>query len=98
MELRTHPKANKDFLESYFYYEKQSGGLGERFYKEVKDAYAYIEKFPLRSRIIKGNYRRRSLKKFPFQIVYTYNKTKARISIVAIYHFSKHPAKRFRKF
>ncbi len=98
MELRTHPKANKDFFESYVYYEKESAGLGERFYKEVKDAYAYIEKFPLRSRIIKSNYRRCSLKKFPFQIVYTYNKAKARISIVAIYHSSRHPAKKFRKF
>ena len=98
MELRTHPKANNDFFESYFYYEKESKGLGERFYKEVKDAYAYIEKFPLRNRIIKGNYRRYTLKKFPFQIIYTFNKAKARISVIAIYHSGKHPGKRFRKF
>jgi len=98
MELRTHPKANEDFFESYFYYEKESTGLGERFFREVKDAYAVIEKFPLRNRIIKNNYRRYPLKKFPFQIIYTYNKAKARISVITIHHSNKHPAKRFRKF
>ena len=98
MELRTHPEANNDFFESYFYYEKVTEGLGERFYEEVKEAYSNIEKNPLRKRLIKGNYRVYLLKRFPFQIVYTYNKVKERISIIAIHHNSKHPKKRFRKF
>ena len=98
MELRIHLKANIDFFESYLYYETASTGLGERFYKEIAEAYAYIEKYPLRKSILRGNYRAYMLTKFPFQIIYTYNKTKKRISIAAIHHTSKHPKKRFRKF
>ena len=98
MELRTHPKANIDFFESYFYYETSSAGLGERFYREVKSAYAHIKQFPLRQRIIKGNYRICNLKVFPFQIVYSYNKVTKIISVYAIHHNSKNPKKRFRKF
>ena len=98
MQLRTHPEANKDFQASYIYYETESAGLGEKFYNEIKDAYKYIKEFPLRNSIIKGSYRRISLKKFPFEIVYTYSKTLNRISISSIHHTSKHPQKRFRKF
>ncbi len=98
MELRTHQKANEDFFDSYFFYETRSAGLGEDFYIEIQAAYAIIKKHPLRNRIIKGNYRVYNLKKFPFQIIYTYNKIRDRISISAIYHTSKNPKKRFRKF
>src|SRR5882757_840913 len=98
MELRAHQKANNDFFEAYFYYEAKSPGLGEHFYTEVKAAYLIIQDHPLKQRILKGIYLVLNLKTFPFQIIYSYSKILNRISIFAIYHNSKNPKKKFRKF
>ncbi len=98
MDLRTHPKANIDFFESYFYYETASEGLGERFYDEVKEAYRLITLSPLKYKIINRNYRVYYLSTFPFQVVYIFNQKIQLISISSIHHNSKNPKKRFRKF
>ncbi len=96
--LRFHHKALIDFDESYKYYEQQSKGLGERFAAEVDERLMQIKLHPLKPKLIKANYRIVFTKIFPFQIVYTFNKTTGRISVLALHHNSKNPKKRFRKF
>ena len=96
--VRFHPKALLDFTESYDYYENHSAGLGERFIAEADKVIAVVQQHPLRARTIKGNYRIINIHAFPFQIIYTFNKSMLRVSIIAAHHASKHPKKRFRKF
>ncbi len=98
MQLRLHPLAYIDIIESYDYYESQTSGLGEKFVDQLRVTFQIIESHPLRARIIKGHYRLLNLDIFPFQIIYTFNKELKRISIASIHHASKDPRKRFRKF
>jgi hypothetical protein len=41
-----HPEAEREFLTSVDYYADKAGGLGERFYQEIRRLVAEIEAAP----------------------------------------------------
>lgn len=65
------PAANHDIDEAMNWYDKQEGGLGNRFITEVQDRFIDILKFPLASRLIsETSVRRILLIRWPYFIYY----------------------------
>lgn len=83
--------AIKDIEESFYFYEDKQRGLGVRFKDEVKEDLEIIQKYPLSFSILFKNARKKSLDKFPFQIIYTVDEEKYEIAVIAIWHLKRNP-------
>jgi plasmid stabilization system protein ParE len=92
-----HELANKDFEESYDWYEKKEENLGERFAQAIRDTLKIIQDRPEMFHIIKQSFREASVSVFPYTIVYRFNKKKDAIFIVSIYHGKRNLKKKFRR-
>lgn len=89
--------AKEELKEAVSWYEEKQIGLGEDLNKEVTRKIEQIAKFPLRYPARRGYYRVALIKRFPYLIVYRYNKIKNLITILAVYHTSRNPKIKYRK-
>ena len=96
--VRLHPKADKDFIQAYAWYEEQKEGLGERFILTVREKMEAIannpETFGSRDN---PSFREALLQTFPYIIVYKIYMRKEEIFISSIHHAKKHPKKKYRR-
>ena len=70
--LTLHSEAKFEVAEAVAYYERQSKGLGIRFLSEAERAMRLIQANPsLAQRYKNSDFRRYSLRKFPFLIFYS---------------------------
>ena len=81
--------AEEEMIEAASYYQDQAVGLGEHFVAEVQHAVERIAENPMSGRIIKGETRRRLLRRFPFGILYRIEAEE--IVIVAVMHLRRRP-------
>ena len=81
--------AEEEMVAAAQYYEHQSLGLGTEFLTEVERATASIAAYPDAAQKVKGEFRRRLLKRFPFGVLYATSSDE--IVIVAIMHLSRRP-------
>ncbi|HYV94471.1 MAG TPA: type II toxin-antitoxin system RelE/ParE family toxin [Chitinophagales bacterium] len=88
---RLEDDAINDFVESFDFYEDRQMGLGVRFKDEVKENLEIIQRHPLSFSILFRNARKKSLDKFPFQIIYTVDEDKYEIAVIAIWHSRRNP-------
>jgi plasmid stabilization system protein ParE len=92
--LQLH-KAQIEILEAWEWYEDQQPGLGDRFKQEVaKKINAIVENpfhFPA-----KGKYREAHTDVFPYLIIFKFDQNKKMISIVSVFHTSRHPKRKYR--
>jgi len=72
-------------LDSAQYYESQAKGLGSAFLTEIQRAVKSIESWTL----VRGNTRRRLLKRFPYGILYRIEPVE--IVIIAVMHLHRNP-------
>ena len=86
-------KARKEIFESWVWFEEQQAGLGDRFEKEVFEQIELIAKNPLHYPLKKG-FREANTDKFRFLIVYRFNQRTRAITIVSVFHTSRHPRKK----
>ena len=93
-----HEKIQKDFNESFAWYESKKAGLGYEFMDLVENKILQIVDNPERYGS-KGNsrFREAHLRRFPFVIVFRIYKKKNEIFISAIHHTKKSPRKKYRK-
>ena len=71
------------------YYEAEVDGLGSSFLRELRTGVGEIKRHPLASRIIKGDFRRHLLSKFPFGIIYQVQRDT--IFVAAVMHLKRKP-------
>jgi plasmid stabilization system protein ParE len=69
--VRYHPAAEDELLNEIGYLELRVPGLGRRFYAEVRRAESLIAQFPESAREVLPRIRKRSLRKFPFSLIYS---------------------------
>ncbi len=81
--------AEEEMIAACRYYEHQSVGLGTEFLTEVERTIAAISAHPNAALKVKGEMRRRLLKRFPFGMLYV--ATDDEIVIVAIMHLRRRP-------
>ena len=94
---RLHEKAQLDYEASLEWYAVRSIKAAENFIQEVEYAFQLIIDNPLRWRNEYKNFRELGLKKYPFVIVYTVEESEELVTIIAIFHTSRNPNKKYRK-
>jgi plasmid stabilization system protein ParE len=95
--LNYSPEAREEFKEAAKWYEEQLPGLGEEFVEAVLAKIVLIEAEPERYLIRRSYYRETMTKRFPYIIVYRYNKTKRTVTISAIHHASRNPKNKYKR-
>lgn len=92
MRIEYHPEAESEFIEAGRWYYLESGQkLVEEFYAEFFNPVRFIEEFPTVSLVETNGTRRVRLNRFPYSIVYLYNKKSEVVSIVAVMHQKRLP-------
>ncbi len=81
--------AEEEMVAAAQYYEHQSVGLGTEFLTEVERTIAAISTYPNAAPKVKGETRRRLLKRFPFGVLYA--GTSDEVVIVAVMHLRRRP-------
>jgi plasmid stabilization system protein ParE len=81
--------AEREILEAVEFYRERAGSLAAEFYAEFCRARAEIVAFPDLWGNVRGGYRRKLLRRFPFGIIYRIEEEQ--ILIVAVAHLSRHP-------
>ncbi len=91
MKIEIHESAAKEFDEAIEWYELQSKGLGKRFKKSVNNQIKKIKQNPDWFLIEVENIYKVYIPKFPYKVLYTFDKDKKRIIIWAIAHMHREP-------
>jgi plasmid stabilization system protein ParE len=63
--------------------------LGREFTAEISAALDYVRRYPFASPSVRGAFRRKRVKRFPFNIIYAVEEE--RIVIIAVMHQRRHP-------
>lgn len=84
-----HPDIEFEVGSSYEWYQNQSAGLGDDFLSELEAAYQAMVELPDTWPKFQNGFRRFLLSKFPFPVIYRFNKGK--IYVVAVMHNSRQP-------
>jgi len=87
--VRYHPGAEDELLNEIGYLELRVPGLGRRFYAEVRRAESLIAQFPESAREVLPGIRKRTLRKFPFSLIYSIERDA--LLILAVAHHSRRP-------
>ena len=91
-----HPEASKEFGEAYIWYEVNKKGLGKRFVMAIETLLVKIQNDPHLFRYAKRPFREAAVPIFPFTIVFKIDNKKKIINILAIFHTSRNPGKKYR--
>ena len=89
MRVEVHPDAEREFLASIAYYEKNRPGLGYEFAQIIHAAVQDIVNAPKTWPVFYSDIRRRLIHRFPFAVLYSDEGN--RIYILAIMHLSREP-------
>jgi hypothetical protein len=95
--VKIYKKAYKEYFAAYKWYEEQSPGLGGRFQFAVERQISKVARNPLFYPIKRLGTRESSVEEFPYLIVYKIFPEKNLISIVAIFHTSRNPLKKYNR-
>ena len=88
-QIAFHPSADAEVTEAAQYYEVQKSGLGSQLLVDVERALHQILKNPEASPRIGRRLRRKSLLRFPYNLVYAVHQDK--ILILAYAHQKRRP-------
>lgn len=84
-------EAIRDVQEAFDWYEAQSKGTGERLLTEIDEFVAFIIQRPEGPAKWRSRYRKVTLKRFPYQLVY--RSERGAIIIYSVFHSSRNPSR-----
>jgi len=87
--LRLHPEAQQEYLTTLAWYHDHSLIAAQEFATAIRDALVKIRESPQTWPFYGGNFRKYTLRQFPFSIVYEELLTE--LVIYAFAHGSRHP-------
>lgn len=91
VELVIAPEAELDITEAYTWYEGRRPGLGEEFLSSVDACFESIRRRPEMYPVVHEAYRRSLIRRFPYAVFY--DQVEAMVTIYAVFHTSRDPAK-----
>ena len=91
------PKAEKEYLDAFHWYEEQQDGLGRRFEDAIERQLFRIIENPDSYPIKKYQLRESKVENFPYLVVYKIYPSQRIILIVSVFHTSRKPSKKYRK-
>lgn len=83
------PEADEELREAARYYEKEASGLGLAFLSETHSAVHEIETYPEAWTIVRQSIRKKTLTRFPYNLLYSIESDT--ILIVAVAHHKRRP-------
>ncbi len=89
MEINIAPSAREETIAAASYYEEEVAGLGKAFMEALRIGFRRIQKYPTASTLIRGEYRRHLLDRFPFGVIYRIDHDV--ITVAAIMHLRRKP-------
>ena len=92
MNFEIKDEARRDLLITFSYYEDASPGLGEKFFKAIEVAFAFITISPESYQVKRSSYRECRIRKFPFVIVYSIERDS--IIVYSVFNTWKNPNKK----
>lgn len=95
--LKIREEAVREFSNAFAWYNEQQYGLGEIFANAIKRKLNQISKNPFHYKAEYNQFHQALTEKFPFLIVYTIDDDLKLITVMAIFHTSRNPVKKFRK-
>ena len=93
-----HPDAQTEYTDASLWYEEKQVGLGLKFEEAIENKLQQIIDDPFVYPIKKGLYRQAIVQDFPFLIVYKIQAFQKAIYISSVFHMSRNPQKKYRKF
>jgi plasmid stabilization system protein ParE len=84
-----HPEARAEIIESFDFYEARLDGLGLRFLTAVEQAVDRISTYPEAGTPLTGEFRKRIIPGFPYNVIYRV--WQDYIYLVAVAHHSRRP-------
>ncbi len=90
-------RADAEFQDAASWDEEQKPGLGLQFIATIERKLLAIQSNPERFPKRKQNFLEAVIYGFPYAIVYTFNKQRKSIRVVAIFHSRRHPRLKYRK-
>lgn len=87
--IALHPDAGAEITEAVRYYESHEPGLGLDLLGEVERAFGQITEYPEACPKIGGRLRRKTLWRFPYDLIYALSPDKIRV--VAFAHQKRRP-------
>lgn len=89
MEVILSESAKAEVRHAAKYYEDEVEGLGKAFLCYIENSIGEIERFPLASRVIRKDFRRYLVPRFPYGIIYRIAKNQ--IFVAAVMHLKRKP-------
>ena len=89
--LSVAPEAELDIAEAYVWYESRRLGLGEEFLSSVDACIQRIRRQPAIYVRVHEEYRRALVRRFPYAVFF--ESTETDVTIYAVFHTSRDPAK-----
>jgi toxin ParE1/3/4 len=83
------PEARAELLEAVQYYESESLGLGAAFLSSVDEGIEYLLAFPESAPVLYGKVRRKTISRFPYNLLYSLRP--GEIRILAVMHQRRRP-------
>lgn len=91
MNVVFHPAAKTEAQKATVHYSEINNRLGRGFQKELEDAVSRIVQAPTAWHPIKKGYRRCTLNRFPFGVIYRIDPSKNECQVFAVMHFKRKP-------
>jgi plasmid stabilization system protein ParE len=76
------PEAQRELFEAIRYYESESPGLGEAFLSAIDKGIEQILAYPEAAPILYGKVRRKTIRRFPYNLLYSLRERDVRILAV----------------
>jgi plasmid stabilization system protein ParE len=84
-------EAIRDVQEAYDWYEAGTNGVGEELLAEIDEFVAFIAQRPEGPAKWRSRYRKLTLKRFPYQVVYRFER--GTVIIYSVFHSSRNPSR-----
>jgi plasmid stabilization system protein ParE len=81
-ELEFHRLADHELNEAAQYYEREEAGLGAAFLQEIDRTLQSIQAHPEAGPVLRGDVRRRLVRRFPYALLYKIKPTGVRVLAV----------------
>lgn len=89
MKPRFLSEARRELFDAVTHYEGQASGLGDQFLDEVDHALDFVASYPEAAPLLRGRVRRKGLRKFPYNLLYS--REDSTLLIVAVMHQHRRP-------
>lgn len=89
LPVRLRPAALEELTEAWGWYEQKREGLGDEFRACVDVGIAAIGRSPLGCAKIRGDARRKLIRRFPYALIYLAEPE--HVEVVAVFHTSRDP-------